>query len=91
MYAVPYPEKTFRLFRPVAFDGAIDRLNYHFTCNSMYAVPYLDKLFNLFHPVAFDGAIDRLNYHFTVCVIVWREVMFVYLLVVLPGYPARDN
>ncbi|PAV90649.1 hypothetical protein WR25_12212 [Diploscapter pachys] len=25
------------------------------------------------------------------CVIVWREVMFVYLLVVLPGYPARDN
>ena len=24
-------------------------------------------------------------------VIVWREVMFVYLLVVLPGYPARDN
>ncbi|PAV91736.1 hypothetical protein WR25_03680 [Diploscapter pachys] len=26
-----------------------------------------------------------------VCVIVWREVVFVYLLVVLPGYPARDN
>ncbi|PAV89541.1 hypothetical protein WR25_11041 [Diploscapter pachys] len=26
-----------------------------------------------------------------VCVIVWREVMFVYLLVVLPGYPAKDN
>ncbi|PAV89881.1 hypothetical protein WR25_12152 [Diploscapter pachys] len=26
-----------------------------------------------------------------VCVIVWREVMFVYLLVVLPGYPAEDN
>ncbi|PAV59375.1 hypothetical protein WR25_03508 [Diploscapter pachys] len=25
------------------------------------------------------------------CVIVWREVVFVYLLVVLPGYPARDN
>ncbi|PAV90202.1 hypothetical protein WR25_17247 [Diploscapter pachys] len=26
-----------------------------------------------------------------VCMIVWREVMFVYLLVVLPGYPASDN
>ncbi|PAV65233.1 hypothetical protein WR25_06637 [Diploscapter pachys] len=26
-----------------------------------------------------------------VCVIVWREVMFVYLLVVLPGYPSKDN
>ncbi|PAV78226.1 hypothetical protein WR25_27202 [Diploscapter pachys] len=26
-----------------------------------------------------------------VCMIVWREVVFVYLLVVLPGYPARDN
>ncbi|PAV90982.1 hypothetical protein WR25_19929 [Diploscapter pachys] len=26
-----------------------------------------------------------------VCVIVWREVMSVYLLVVLPGCPAKDN
>ncbi|PAV91390.1 hypothetical protein WR25_04455 [Diploscapter pachys] len=26
-----------------------------------------------------------------VCVIVWREVMFVYLLVVLPGCPSKDN
>ncbi|PAV90191.1 hypothetical protein WR25_17241 [Diploscapter pachys] len=26
-----------------------------------------------------------------VCVIVWREVVFVYLLVVLLGYPPKDN
>ncbi|PAV82618.1 hypothetical protein WR25_26700 [Diploscapter pachys] len=32
------------------------------------------------------------HYHsMCVCVIVWREVMFVYLLVVLPGYPSKDN
>ncbi|PAV77520.1 hypothetical protein WR25_02545 [Diploscapter pachys] len=34
---------------------------------------------------------DAQNPGGSVCVIVWREVMFVYLLVVLPGYPARDN
>ncbi|PAV89361.1 hypothetical protein WR25_05591 [Diploscapter pachys] len=26
-----------------------------------------------------------------VCVIVWREAKFVYLLVVLPGCPSKDN
>ncbi|PAV60044.1 hypothetical protein WR25_19533 [Diploscapter pachys] len=31
------------------------------------------------------------NHGVCVCVIVWREAKFVYLLVVLPGYPARDN
>ncbi|PAV72328.1 hypothetical protein WR25_17930 [Diploscapter pachys] len=27
----------------------------------------------------------------TMCFIVWREAKFVYLLVVLPGYPSKDN
>ena len=37
--------------------------------------------------------LSMLNVYFQVCVcvIVWREVMFVYLLVVLPGCPSKDN
>ncbi|PAV89593.1 hypothetical protein WR25_27090 [Diploscapter pachys] len=39
-----------------------------------------------------DGMIDNINdYGVCVCVIVWREAKFVYLLVVLPGYPSKDN
>ncbi|PAV76846.1 hypothetical protein WR25_25952 [Diploscapter pachys] len=45
------------------------------------------------HPIKLDLTARRSSKtnDVCVCVIVWREVMFVYLLVVLPGYPSKDN